>query len=286
MKKYIIPENLSEALEALEKYSDGAKLISGGTDLLIQIRDGKTKPKYLIDLANLRELNYITTKDNSIKIGALATHNDVATSGLIVEKAPLLVEACSSIGAPQVRNMGTPVGNIMNASPAADSTIALLALDAEAKIVNKGNERIQKIESIFAGPGKTNLKPNEMVTELQFKELGANQGGGFIKLGKRRSLAISIINAAVVIKVDKEKKIFTDARIAIGAVAPTPLRVKGAEAMLVGHSINDETIENAASKAKKEVAPIDDIRGSASYRSEMAYMLVRQAIKKALEGIK
>jgi len=240
----------------------------------------------LIDLTRIRELNYIKTQKKLIKIGALVTHADVVNSKTLRIKAPLLVEACESIGSPQVRNMGTIVGNIMNASPAADTAVALMALDAEAIIASRTEKRVEKIESIFVGPGKTSVKGNELVIGIRFQQIDSDQGGGFFKLGKRNSLAISIVNSAAVIKIDKSKKIFTDAKIAIGAVAPTPLRAKKAEEMLIGSNISNKNIENAAQAAMKEAFPISDIRSSAEYRKEMIKIAVKQVISKALEAIK
>lgn len=286
MEKYILAKTLEEALDVLEKYGNRTRVIAGGTDLILLLKDGKTRPDYVLDITNITGLNYIRGEGNLIKVGALATHNDVATSPIIKEKATILAEASNQAGSPQVRNRGTLVGNIANASPAADAALALIALDAEAIVVSKGSQRIIKVADLFVGPGQTNLTNQELITELRFQGLGPQQAGEFIKLAQRRALATSVVNTAVVITIDKNKNLFKDARIGIGAVAPTPLRAREAEKKLIGHPISDETIENASLEAAREVSPIDDIRGCADYRSQMTKVLVSRAIKAALGQIK
>ncbi len=286
MEKYILAKTLEEALEVLGKYGDRTQVIAGGTDLVLLLRDGKRSPDYILDITNITGLNYIEGKDNLIKMGALATHSDVASSPIIKEKAAVLAEASSRVGSPQVRNRGTLVGNIANASPAADTTLALITLDAETIVMSKGGQRTVKVADLFVGPGQTNLSKKELITELRFQGLGPEQAGAFIKLAQRQALAISIVNAAVVITIDKDKNLFKDARIGIGAVAPTPLRARRAEEKLIGHPISDETIKDASLEAAREVSPIDDIRGCADYRCQMSGVLVGRAIKTALSQIK
>ncbi len=174
---------------------------------------------------------------------------------------------------------------MVNASPASDTSVALIALGAEAKVVSKNRERMETVENLFVGPGETNLSSQELVTELRFRELGQGQGGAFIKLGKRQALAISIINVATVITLDRERGLFGDARIGIGAVAPTPLRARRAEEALIGHLINNETIQAASEEAMEEASPISDIRGDADYRREMIRVMVARAIKRAMKRV-
>ena len=286
MEKYILAQTLEEVLDALERYRDKARVISGGTDLLPLIKSGKIKADCIVDITNITDLNYIDYDNGLIRIGALVTHSEVESSPLINEEAVLLAEASRALGSLQVRNRGTLVGNVVNASPASDASVALIALGAEAKVVSKNEQRTTKVEELFVAPGRTNLSSQELVTELRFQGLGAGQGGAFIKLGGRQALAISIVNAAVVLTLDRERNIFSQARIGIGAIAPTPLRARRAEKALMGHSISDETIHNASQEAMKEVSPISDIRGSAGYRREMTRVLTTRTIERALERIK
>lgn len=286
MGKYILAQTLEEALDALERYRDKARVISGGTDLLPLIKSGKIKVDCIVDITNITHLNYIDYDNGLIGLGALVTHSEVGSSPLINEKAVLLAEASRALGSLQVRNRGTLVGNVVNASPASDASVALIALDAEAKVVSKNGQRIEKVEELFVEPGRTNLSSQELVTELRFQGLGPEQGGAFIKLGKRQALAISIVNVAVALTLDRERNIFSDVRIGIGAVAPTPLRARRAEKALMGHLISDETIHNASQEAMKEVSPVSDIRGSADYRRELTRVLTARAIERALKRIK
>lgn len=286
MGKYILAETLEEALDALERYRDKARVISGGTDLLPLIRGGMIKVDCIVDITNITDLNYINYDDGLIRIGALVTHSEVESSPIINERATLLAEASRFVGSPQIRNRGTVVGNVANASRAADAPLALIALDAEAKIVSKNRERIERVEGLFVESGQTSLKSEELIVELRFQELKPEQGGAFIKLAKRRALAIAAINVATVITVDKEKSVFSDARIAVGCVVPKPQRAKRAEEALIGHSINDETIRSACQEIAEEVSPRTGIHGSAEYKREMTKILVARTIKNSLGRVK
>lgn len=286
MGKYILAETLEEALDALERYRDKARVISGGTDLLPLIKGGTIKADCIVDITNITDLNYINYDNGLIRIGALVTHSEVESSSIINEKAILLAEASRFVGSPQIRNRGTVVGNVANASRAADTPLALIALDAEAKVLSKTRERIERVEDLFVGPGQTNLKSEELIVELRFRGLKPEQGGAFIKLAKRRALAIAGVNVATVITVDKERNVISDARIAVGCVVPKPQRAKRAEEALIGYSINDETIRNASQEAAGEVSPRTGLHGSAEYKREMAKILVVRTIKNSLGRIK
>jgi len=286
MKNYILTKTLEEALDALEKYRDRTRVIAGGTDLMLLFKEGKIKADYLVDITNITDLNYIEDEDGLIKIGALVTHSDVEMSRIIREKAVVLALASREVGSPQIRNRGTVVGNVANASRAADTPLALIALDAEAKVVSKNGERIERVEDLFVAPGRTNLNSTELITELRFRGLRPGQGEAFIKLAKRRALAIASVNVATVITVDKERTVFSDARIAVGCVVPKPQRAKRAEEALIGYSISAETIRNASQEAAEEVSPRTGLHGSAEYKREMVKVLVARTIKNALERIK
>jgi len=282
MEKYILAKDIRETLDILDKYGGKTRVVAGSTDLLPLVRRTKAKIDCLVDITGIDGLAYIEEEDGLIKIGALVTHGEVENSPLIRKRAFVLAEACGVTGSPQIKNKGTLVGNIVNASPAADASVALIILGAEAKIVSKAGERVGKVENIFLGPGKPKLAGNELVTELCFKILQPGQGGAFLKLAKRKGLAISVVNAAVLISLDESRGICRDARIAVGSVAPTPVRVKDAEKILIGQQVEEKIIEKASLTAMAEVKPIDDIRGSAGYRREMTKVLVARAIRKAI----
>jgi len=286
MGKYILAQTLEEAFDALTKYRDKARVISGGTDLLLLIKGGKVKVDCIVDITNITDLNYIDYDNGLIRLGALVTHSEVEDSSIIKEKAVLLAEASRAVGSPQIRNRGTVVGNVANASRAADTPLALIALDAKAKVVSKKGQRIERVEDLFVGLGKTNLKNEELITELYFRGLKPEQGGSFVKLAKRRALAIAGVNVATVITVDRERSVFSNARIAVGCIVPKPQRAKRAEEALIGYPISDESIRNASQEAAGEVSPRTGIHGSAEYKREMTKVLVARTIKNALEWIK
>jgi len=188
---YIRPVTIEETLLILQ--NDGkARVIAGGTDLVpFMRRTGSKGFGRLVDITAISSLSYIIKKeDELIRIGALTTHSEVACSPIIREKALVLAEACESVGCPQIRNRGTLVGNIMNASPAADSVIALIALNSEAIISSKRGNKIEKVENILLGPGKTTLQSNELITEVYFKIPQSKEGSSFLKLGKRKGMSI------------------------------------------------------------------------------------------------
>ncbi|MCD6568010.1 MAG: xanthine dehydrogenase family protein subunit M [Dehalococcoidia bacterium] len=283
MGKYILAKSIEEALNALDKYGEKARVMAGSTDLLPLMRRTGRESEYLVDITAIGKLSYIKQDGEVIKIGALATHSDVNESPVVKKGAFVLAEACGMVGSPQIRNRGTLAGNIMNASPAADTAVALIALGAEAKITSKKGERIEKIESIFLGPGKTTLNSKELITELRFRALYPGEGSAFCKLAKRKGMAISIVNAAAFLSLDESRAVCRDARIAVGSVAPTPVRVKSAEDILTGQELGENMIEKASLAARDEVKPIDDIRGGAGYRREMTKVLISSAIRAATE---
>lgn len=283
MTEYIRPKTLGEAIAALEKYGERARVMAGGTDLLPLMRRTSARFDCLVDITAIGNLSYIEKEEGLVRIGALQTHSEVEESHIVRERGLVLAEACGMVGCPQVRNRGTVVGNIMNASPAADSVVALIVLGGEVKIFSRAGNRFEKIENIFLGPGKTAVKNNELITELRFKALQSHQGSAFFKLGKRRGLAVSIVNSAVVISLDRSRTVCRDAKIALGAVGPRPVRAGSAERILIGQRVQEDMIEKAALAAKEEVTPIDDIRGSAEYRREMVKVLAGRAIRKAIE---
>ncbi|RLI10253.1 xanthine dehydrogenase family protein subunit M [Candidatus Bathyarchaeota archaeon] len=274
------PKTLSEALELLQALED-ARPIAGGTDLLVLLRDGAVSAKHLIDLGGVHELQYIREENDEIRIGAATTHAQLLRSELIAEKTPLLHEAAASIGSVQIRNRGTLGGNLCNASPAADTAPPLLALNAEAAVASTGGTRIIPLGDLFAGPKMNSLRPGELLTEIRFPTPPAGSGTSFQKLGRRRGLTLAVINVAVYLCL--EGGVCREARIALGAVAATPIRMPAAEEMLEGRQLSGELIEAAASACRDQVRPIDDIRASAEYRREMAYVLTRRALMDAWE---
>ncbi len=276
---YFIPETLDEALELLARHAPQARVIAGGTDLLVEFDRGARAPCALIDISRLPNLNAIWQDDEGyIHLGALVTHNDVVAAPLCVNHALPLAQACRQVGAPQIRNRGTLAGNLITASPANDTITPLLALDAEVTLRSTRGERRVPLAEFYLGVRRTVMQPDELLTEIRFQGLSSSARGCFLKLGLRQAQAISVVNACAIIWRDAQGRV-EQARIALGAVAPTIIRAREAEAALVGHTLTDEAIEQCARLAAQAAAPIDDLRGSAAYRRDMVGVLTRRALR-------
>lgn len=276
--EYCRPQSLSE----LHAVADNGVFLAGGTDLLVQMRSGRKRPQKIVSLRDIRELKEIKCEQGMVTVGAMVTHEEVFTSSLLREQASLLAEAAGVVGSPQIRNRGTIGGNIANASPAADTVPALMALDAVVEVAGRTGIREIALREFFLGPGKTVLAPGGVITAVRFPALKDNQAGAFIKHGKRNALAISVVNCAVVLAVDRETMTFTEARISLGAVAPTVIRLAEAEQLLVGQPISRRVVEEAAAAVKAGVKPITDIRSTGEYRRDISEQLALRAIAAAL----
>ena len=281
--EYFAPSTLSDAISLLAQYNGNAKIFAGGTDLLIQMKQRKLTPEYLIDIKNISELNYIKyNEDEGLKIGALVTHSSLANSEIIQEKFNILAEASLAVGSVQTRNKGTIVGNICTSSPSADTPPALIALDARLKLISAKGERIVKIKDFFTDPFKNILKETELLTEIQVPNLPPNSGGAYLWLPKITAVDETLVGVGVVITVeDLTNKICANARIGLGSVAPTPIRAKMAEKFLKGKRIEDIICKQAGEIAANEASP----RSRAEYRREMVKVFVKRALGKALEKI-
>lgn len=281
VEEYLFPRSVEEALELLERYGGDARIIAGGTDLVLQLKRGEVKAKVLVDITRIPEIRGIVEEDGYIWIGATTTHQEVAESPLIQAKAGLLARACRSIGSLQIRNVGTIGGNIVNAMPAADSVIALVALDSEVEVVSKGGTRWIPITQFHRDVGECCINPCfELVKRVRFRPLGENEGSSFQRLARRHALILPILNVGVVVGWTGGE--FTRAAIAIGPVAPVPFRARRAEEFLKGAPISLESIEEASRLAQEEAQPRSSLlRGSAEYRKDMVRVLVRRALVEA-----
>lgn len=275
---YIRPSSLKEAAIALAEWGEKGRLLAGGTDLLIAMRRGAFMPEAIIDITCLDELHGIDRQDDYVTIGALTTHSEIRHSQVLASSAAMLVNACREIGSVQIRNLATLGGNLANASPAGDSLPALYVLQSEIHLVHLNGDRWVNIEDFFLGPGKTARRPDELITAVRFHPLNPNWKTFFSKLGQRRALRVAKVSATCALSLDGNR-VF-DCRLALGAVAPTVIRVRGAEETLIGHPLNHETIGEAAEKAAKACAPIDDIRSTVEYRQAMVGVLIRRELEK------
>jgi len=283
-RDYLFPSSIQEALDLLAFHQGRARLIAGGTDLVLQSQRGQCLSEVMVDITRIPNLDFIEEREGWVYLGALVTHAQVAASPLIRQRAPVLAAACYSVGSPQIRNVGTLVGNVVNAMPAADGAIALFALDAEVEVTTLEGNRWLPIASLYRDIGVCAVNAcAEMVTALRFHPLPAGYGSAFERLARRRALTLPILNVAVVIG-QKGGRI-SEARIAIGPVAPTPFRAAEAEAFLVGQLPDAAVFAQAARRAAEAARPRDSLlRGSREYRIAMVEVLVRRALTRAIEN--
>lgn len=273
----ISPSTLEECLLILSTEGTELRLIAGGTDAVVRMKEGKWLPEAWININRIKELRHITEKDGAIHIGPLTTHSDICRSTLLQKKADVLVEAAREVGAVQMQNMGTIGGNIGTASPAGDTIPALYVLDAAVELQSVNGTRIIPINQFFTGPGRTILKQNEMITNIIIQPQADNEIGIFQKLGPRKAQSISIVNVAISLKMGKDRQCL-EGKIAFGSVAPTIIRAKKCEALLTIQPLTDDIIENIAKVAWKEVMPITDVRATARYRRDMSSALLERGL--------
>jgi len=276
--EYFQPTTLDEALLLLARCGASARIIAGGTDVLVELSRGIKTTGTLIDITRIAELRGIRIGDDTITLGALATHNDVIASEACVRDALPIAQACLEIGAPQLRTRATVAGNLRTASPANDTISALLALDAQLVLASIHGERVVPIADFYAGFRATVLQPDELIREIRIPRLTPTHRGLFVKLGLRRAQAISVIHIAMVLEFDGE--VVTDARVALGCLAPTVIRGLGIETYLKGKTLSPEVCAEAGRVVCDDVSPIGDVRGSAAYRLQSLERLVPHALSK------
>jgi len=310
MKKfdYFRPKTFEEALTLLAQYGEKAKLIAGGTDVIVMIKQKTMAPDVLISLQGIPGLDQIKF-NGSLSIGPMVTHRVIEKFEVIRKNFSALTDAADFLGSIQIRNVATIGGNICTAAPSADTATPLLVLGTQVRIKSLKEERTIPIEEFFKGPGKTVLKPGELVKELIIPKPLPNTGSAYYKLQRRLALDLPILGVSVLISLDKNKVTCSDmlctaspissvlhkmeedqivckeVRIALGVAAPTPLRSVKAEALLRGKKLSDELLEEVAATAAKEAQPRDSIRGEAWYRRDMIKVLVKRMAMKSIEKV-
>jgi carbon-monoxide dehydrogenase medium subunit len=310
MKKfdYFKPKTLDEALTLLAQYGEKAKLIAGGTDVIVMIKQKTMAPDVLVSLQGIPGLNQIQY-NGSLSIGPMVTHRAIEKSEVIKKNFSALADAVDSLGSVQIRNVATIGGNICTAAPSADTATPLLVLGAQVKVKSAKGERTLPIEEFFKGPGETVLKTGEIVERLLIPELLPNTGSAYYKLQRRLALDLPILGVSVLLSLDKDKVtcsdmlctaspistllhkmeedeiICRDVRIALGVAAPTPMRALKAEALLRGKKLSDELLEEGAQLASQEAQPRDTLRGEAWYRKDMVRVLVKRMAMKSIERV-
>ena len=270
-------KTLEEAWGAAARYPEEARYLAGGTDLFVQLKKGDIRTPLLISLKGVRHLNGLTVVGDSVHIGPLTTVGDVIRSEALKKKSPLLALAAVRLGSQQVRNMATIGGNLCNASPAGDLSTALLCLDAEVKIEGPEGARSERLVDFFKGPGQTSLKSSEIMTGILVLSTDKNWLWSYQKLGSRRAMEIGTVNVALGLNL--EQGVCREVRIALGSVAPTPIRAGKAEKRMEGKRFSPELIEEVAELSAQESDPIDDLRASRAYRREMVSNLVRSGLR-------
>lgn len=279
---YLEAKTVEEACSLLSQYKGKARLIAGGTDLLVAMRRGKITPLYVINVKTIPNLDYVSYDGDGLRIGALATLSDIESSPLIRDRFPIIADSAHQIGTQQVRNVGTIGGNLGNAAPSADMAPSLIGLGAKAKLKGPKGERVVALEEFFTGPGETTLQAGEMLIEIQVPNSPPHTRGVYLKLPARTAIDLAAVGVAAVVTLDSKGANIVDAKIVLGAVAPIPMRARQAEDIIKGKAINNELIEKAAQVAAEEAKPISDVRGSAGYRKEIVRVLTNRAIRQVV----
>ena len=285
--RFVTVTTVQQALDLLAEHGQDARLINGGTDLIIEIERRMRSPKVVIDVSRIGGLDGIRFEDGVFHLGAGVSHNQVAAHAQMVEKAFPLVSACWQVGAPQIRNRGTIAGNLITASPASDTLPPLFAMKARVTVRSqRRGARDVALEEFVLGARRTALQPDEMVTGISFPALKGNEVGTFLKLGLRQAQSISVVTVAVVLGFASQPRQseIESARITLGSVGPTVVSAEEAEHFLVGKTLDDGVIADAGRLAVHAARTIDDIRGSGEYRREMVEVLVRRALAAVRDG--
>ncbi len=277
---YHEPKTVEEVCRLLSECEGEVRILAGGTDLIPRMKRGLMKPGCLINVKKITGLQGLNGEPGvGISIGTLALLSDLAIHPLLLEKFPCVTAAARSIGSLQVRNLATVGGNLCNAAPSGDMAPALLVMDSTLKIAGPSGNRAMSLEDFFLGPGKVSFGKGEWLTEIHIPFPPANTGQIYLKHSVRRAMDIAIVGVAVALSFEKDGGLCRKARIALGAVAPTPVRAKRAEALILGKKLRDISPDAIGDAACLEAAPISDVRGTAGYRSEMISQLIVKAVR-------
>ena len=272
--RYFKPVSVVETLELLSKYENSA-ILAGGTDLIVDLKEGLTTPDAVIDIKGLDDLKKIEFKNNRLMVGALVTFTELLESKVVSEKFPLVMETCKTIASVGVRNRATMVGNICSAVPSLDSGPLLFVYEADVLVQSLNGERKIPISEWFAAPKMTSLKKNELVTAISIPLPEIEHAGCYVKLGRYAGEDLAQVGVSILVLAQHRY------RIAFGAVAPIPVRAKKIEALLNGHKLDDTLIDKAKEVIPAEITPISDIRASEEYRLLMAKVMLERGLKAA-----
>lgn len=278
--RYEAPQSTDEAVALLSNTRGLVHVLAGGTDLIVRMKGGFIEPDLIVDIKRIKAMNAISKSTEGFSIGAAVSCSRLCAHKALKKAWPGLVEAAGLIGSDQIQGRCTIVGNLCNASPAADSTPALIAAGAQALIVGAKGERRLAVEKIVKGPGKNALKKGEMVSAIELPARESRSADAYLRHTPRTEMDIAVVSAGVNLTVDK-KNIITAARVALGAVAPTAVRVKAAEKALIGNTLDEQSLQALASACADACNPIDDKRGTVAYRTRVAGVLAKRAAQSA-----
>ncbi len=272
------PKTLNEACQILAEYGTKAKILAGGTDLMVNMKKKILSPQQVVSISRIPELKELDTSGDQTRIGACFTVADICESGAILKRLSALTEGAKNLGTPLIRNLATIGGNIGSARPAADLPPPLMAYGAQAVLGSISGNRTVPLDQFFLGPGFTAMKPDEILTEIQVPPLSPGAGAGYINIGVRKGQDCNLVNVASYISLDSDGTI-RNARIVMGCVGPIPLRARTAEQLLIGQKPDAALFSRTGDAARTDCTPIDDFRGTAAYKKDMAGVLTRRTLE-------
>lgn len=284
--RYIAPQSIGEAVEILhsaKEEGEKARVLAGGTDLMVQLRDRSEAPDLVVDISRIPILQRIERMGSEIRIGPMVTHAMLAASELVREYVGVVSEAAKTVGSPQIRNLGTLGGNIVNASPAADTIPALVVLEAKLILTGAGGERELPITDFFRGPYETVIDSDELLTGVIVPLPPPSGRSVFLKLARRKALAIARMNLACMLYYNRQKEVFEWVRLCIGSSTPRPVRMTSAERALEGKTFSDEVLQSAGAKAAEQMVELSGLRSSTAYKKPVVGDLVMRAVRMAVE---
>lgn len=280
--EYKMPISLQEAQELLSQYGEEAKLIAGGTALILLMKQQLVQPAYLISLRKVAGLDSINFNGGGLHVGALCTHRSVETSPLVREKAPILAETYKHVATVRVRNMATVGGGLCHGDPNQDSPTTLISLNAKVVLASPGGRRVVPLDEFFLDYYETATRPDEILTEVMVPPIGSRTGTAFIKYLPRTADDYATVSVAVALTPGDDNRTCREVRVVLGSAGSTPVRAKGAESVLRGQELSLESIREAAATVREDVDPVSDARGSSDYKREMAVVFARRALERAL----
>ena len=283
--EYHRPRNLDEAVDLVARFRDDARFLAGGTDLIVQMKRGRVAPRHLIALQDVPGLDAIAV-DGAVVLGAATTHRAIERTPAFAGALRCLIEGAQVIGGHQVRNVATVGGNLVNASPAADLNPCLLALDGRVTLIGAGGERELTVQEFLRGPNETARRHDELLTRMTLPALAPRSASAFLKAGRRKAMEISVACVAVRLTLDSSGDRCLEARIALGAVAPTTMRARAAEQLLEGRSVTPAVFREAGQAAREACTPIDDVRASAEFRRHLTGVLVSRALERCADRVR